>query len=247
MITSKDNNLIKLANQIKTKKFSREHGLCLVESIKIVSQLYLSGVVSNILVTEDKFPLVSKYTNAKIDIISDSIADYLSDTVTTDGVIAICKIPNQREHNFSRCLVLDRIQDPSNLGAIIRSAMAFGFKTILSIDSVYPYTYKCIRASMGYVFDIDILDVDYSNVLELKKKHHITFITADMDGVLVDQVGNIYNNIALVIGNEGQGVSLDMRNLSDTTVRIPMQNDVESLNASVSASILMYELNKIAR
>ena len=246
MITSKNNELIKKCSKIKEKKYSKAEGLCLVQSIKIVSQLYLKGYITDILVTEDKYDLVKLYTKAKVEVISDAIANDLSDAVTHDGVFAICKIPvkNTNEIDVSRCLVLDKLQDPSNLGSIIRSAYAFGFTTIFAIDSVYPFSYKGIRSSMGYIFDIDFIDIDYTQFNCLKRDKNITLLTADMDGEIVDNDYVFDGNLAIVIGNEGNGVSKQMLEISDKVVSIPMQNDVESLNASVSAGILMYLLKK---
>ncbi|MBE5738385.1 MAG: RNA methyltransferase [Clostridiales bacterium] len=242
MITSKDNDLIKLCNKIKQKKHSREERLCLVETIKLVNQLYLKGKLTHILVTSEKYDLVRNYNKCEIIIVSDSIADYLSEAKTTDGVFGICKIIDNTNYDYSRCLVLDRLQDPSNLGAIIRSAHAFGYNTIFAIDSVYPYTYKSIRSSMGYVFDINYIDTNLDGLLEYKEKYNISLVSADMSGEIVDDFEPKSDNIAIVIGNEGKGVSRELMNLSDNTIRIPMGDDVESLNASVSAGIIMYLL-----
>lgn len=242
MITSKSNPIIKLANQIKEKKYSKENNLCLVETIKIVSQLYLKGLITHILVIESKAQIFSNYTNAKIEIISDNIGEYLSQSVTTDGIFGICKIDNNRDVDYSKCLILDRLQDPTNIGAIIRSACAFGYKTIFAINSVYPYTYKVIRSSMGYIFDINYIDTSYEKIKEIKEKWNISIITADMNGEILDTFQKPSSNFAIAIGNEGQGISSDMVSLSDNIVSIPMENNVESLNASISASILMYLL-----
>jgi len=242
MITSKDNNLVKLAYQIKDKKFSKKHKLCLIESIKVVSELYLRGLITNILVTEDKYPLMAKYTKVKIDIISDSIANYLSDAVTSDGVFGICSIRSSSNIDYSKCIILDRIQDPSNIGAIIRSASAFGYNTILSIDSVYPYTYKCIRSSMGYIFQVNYIDIDFEDLIKLKNENNLYLISADMNGEIINECKVPSTNYAIVIGNEGQGISDDIMKISDKIIRIPMENSVESLNASVSAGIMMYIL-----
>lgn len=243
MITSRNNDLIKKCIKIKEKKYSKAESLCLVQSIKIVSQLYIKNMLECILVTEDKYDLVKLYSRTKIEIISNSIASELSDSVSNDGVFAICRIPSNRASvDYSRCLVLDKIQDPSNLGSIIRSAYAFGFKTIFSIDSVYPFSYKGIRSSMGYIFDVDFIDTDYNEFLEYKKSNNITLLSADLDGEIVDKDYQIAGNIALIIGNEGNGVSDQMSKMADKIISIPMKNDVESLNASVSAGILMYLL-----
>ncbi len=240
MITSKDNHIVKLAKLLKIKKYCRIHNKCLVESVKIVSELYSRGLVDTIILAKSRENLSERFKDTHIEIVSQSIADYLSDTVTTDGVFAICQIPSPRsQHDFHRCIILDRIQDPSNYGAIIRSACAFGYTTILSIDSVYPYTTKCIRSSMGYVFDVDLIDCDYAMLQDIREKHNVKIITADMSGDTAHSV-NIGGNVGIVIGNEGRGISEDIRAISDMTISIPMLNNVESLNASVSASILMY-------
>lgn len=242
MITSKDNDLIKLCNQIKTKKYSREKGLCLVESIKIVSELYLKNYVKHILVIESKYDLVKNYSKAKIDIISDSVCNYLTDASTSDGVFAICKLTSNINIDYSKTIILDNIQDPSNIGAIIRSACAFGYNTIFAVNSVYPYSYKAIRSSMGYIFDVNFVDTTYEELFKIKNDNNMIFITADMDGEIIDNANDVGSNFALIIGNEGQGVGRELRNMSDKKVAIPMQNRVESLNASVSAGILMFLL-----
>ena len=243
MITSKDNKLIKYLVSIKDKKQSRTDLVCLIETIKIVRQMLDKNMVTHIFCVEEKIGLF-KDVNIPIDIISNSIARYLSDASTTDGVFAICKISKPKLCDYSRCLVLDNIQDPSNFGAIIRSARAFGFNTILSVNSVYPYSFKSIRSSMGYVFDVNLLDVTYETIQKIKNEKDIKFVCANMSGVTIENFDVKSDNLAIIIGSEGKGVSETLRNLADYTVSIPMLNQVESLNASVSASIFMFNLRK---
>ena len=241
MVTSKDNELIKKCIDLQNKKYSRLENKCLVESIKLVKEVYEKGLVEVVLVTKQKLELVSNF-KCKIEIINDKLAKHISSTVTTDGVFAIAELPNSNQVNYKKCLVLDRIQDPSNLGAIIRSACAFGFDTIFTINSVYPFTPKAIRSSMGYVFNVNFVEVDYNKLEEIKSNNNIKFYAADMGGEIIDDIQLGSENIALIIGNEGQGIDKDLRKIADKIVAIPMQNNVESLNASVSASIIMYFL-----
>ena len=244
MITSKDNKLIKYCIQVKDKKTSRKENVCLVETYKIVREMLERNLVIKIICTEPKFELFSNMSGVQIEKISSNIADFLSDTKTTDGVFALCKIPETSEKLSDRIVVLDNIQDPSNMGAIIRSACAFGYDTILSVNSVYPYSYKCIRSSMGHIFNVNFIETDYENLQKIKTKNNIKFICADMSGENLDTFHLKDEKIAVIIGNEGQGISDEITNLSDYTISIPMKNSVESLNASVSASIIMYYLKK---
>ena len=241
MISSKNNELIKFCNQIKQKKHSKQSGFCFVESLKVVNDLSKKGLITTILSVESKFDQIKKL-GVKVEIISNDIVEYLADSITSDGVFGICKIAETQNIEYKKCLVLDRIQDPANLGAIVRSACAFGYNTIFTIDSVYPYSFKAIRSSMGYVFSVNFIDVDYEQLVDLKKKYNLDFYVADMNGSNIEYVQKPTNNFAIVIGNEGQGVDSRLFEISDNTVSICMQNNVESLNASVSAGIIMYIL-----
>ena len=244
MITSKDNKLIKYCIQVKDKKISRKENVCLVETYKIVREMLDRNLVIKIICIEPKSELFSSISIVPIEKISSNIADFLSDTKTTDGVFALCKIPETSEILSDRILILDNIQDPSNMGAIVRSACAFGYDTILSVNSVYPYSYKCIRSSMGHIFNVNFIETDYENLQKIKTKNNIKFICADMSGENLDNFHSKDEKIAVIIGNEGQGVSKEIEDLSDYIISIPMKNSVESLNASVSASIIMYYLKK---
>lgn len=244
MITSKDNKLIKYCIQVKDKKISRKENVCLVETYKIVREMLDRNLVIKIICIEPKSELFSSVSSVPIEKISSNIADFLSDTKTTDGVFALCKIPETSEILSDRILILDNIQDPSNMGAIVRSACAFGYDTILSVNSVYPYSYKCIRSSMGHIFNVNFIETDYENLQKIKTKNNIKFICADMSGENLDNFHSKDEKIAVIIGNEGQGVSKEIEDLSDYIISIPMKNSVESLNASVSASIIMYYLKK---
>lgn len=242
MITSRDNKLIKYCIQVKDKKFSKAENFCLVETYKIVNELLAKKLLTRVFCTPSKKSLFAD-ASVPVEIISDNIAKYLSDTMTTDGVFALCKIVNTQLHS-SRILILDNIQDPTNVGAIIRSACAFGFDEIYAIGSAYPYTPKCIRCSMGQIFNVSYNICNYDDLIKLKTDNNIKFVCADMSGVELDKFEHKDDKLAVIIGNEGQGVSDKLTNISDYCLSIPMQNNVESLNAGISASIIMYYLRK---
>ena len=243
MITSKDNKLIKLFNSLKCKKYSREYHKCFVESEKVIRELYKKSLIDTVLITEKKAFLIKEFSSIKYELISENIANFLSENVTNDGIFAIANIPNDDNiFDYSKCIILDRIQDPSNLGAIIRSAVAFGYITILTIDSVYPFSAKAIRSSMGYVFDVNFVDLNIDELIKIKENHNLKILSADMTGENIDNIDKPSSNYSIVIGNEGGGISQEIIDITDKFVSIPMQNNVESLNASVSASLIMYLL-----
>lgn len=243
MITSRENKLIKYCVQVKDKKFSKLENICLIETYKIVKELDAKKLLTTIFCVEDKAKLFNN-SNTKVELITDNIAKYLSDTMTTDGVFALCKIKNDKIAVKNRILILDNIQDPTNMGAIIRSACAFGFDQIFAVNSAYPYTPKCIRCSMGQIFNVNYTMCNYDYLNELKQNNNMKFVCADMNGIELDKFNHTNEKLGIIIGNEGQGVSDTLKNNSEYFVSIPMQNNVESLNASVSASIIMYYLRK---
>lgn len=243
MITSRENKLIKYCIQVKDKKFSKQENVCLVETYKIVKELIQKNLVSHIYCVEDKANLFED-SKVPLDIITDYIAKYLSDTMTTDGVFALCRIPKNQPKVSDRVLILDNIQDPTNLGAMLRSACAFGFDQILAVNSVYPYTPKCIRCSMGQIFNVNYVITNYDNLNKIKQDNNMKFVCADMNGIDLAKFNHCNEKLGIIIGNEGQGVSDTLKSNSEFFVSIPMQNGVESLNASVSASIIMYYLKK---
>ncbi len=245
-ITSAQNSIIKDLISAKTKKGAQQLGACFVESEKVVKDcLRLNLNVLTIFIDEtkqQKFADFLSYNN--VILISNQIAKLLSETVTTSGIFALVKIPEQQVFNFnSKFLVLDNLQDPSNLGSIIRSAVAFGYNQIINIGGVFPYLSKVIRSSMGYVFNINFLNVSLEEFLQLKQSNKFDLVSANLNGTSLSQF-KPPKTFGLVIGNEGNGVSKQIQNICNHTVTIPMKNNVESLNASISASILMYNLNK---
>lgn len=247
-ITSVNNPTVKFTNQLKNKKEIIENNLCFVESEKIIYELVNSGAkLSRLFISENKqekhAELIKKFENNTY-LVTEQVASKLSETVTNAGIFALFELPKKQEFGFNqRFLVIDNLQDPTNLGAIIRSALAFGFKNIVSINSVFPYTPKLIRSSMGYVFKINFINLTIEELKNLKQTHNFKLVSANLNGIKPEEA-NLEGSYGLIIGNEGNGVSKSLQALSDVTLTIPMQNNVESLNASVSASILMYNLAK---
>ena len=235
-ITSTNNEKIKFYQKLKQKKYRDQEKLFLVEDEHLVNEALKKGVVKEIF-TLDKnktYDVPTFYVNEKV-------MKVLSSQVTSAKVIAVCKELQEREYK-DNIIVLDNIQDPGNLGTIIRSAVAFNFDSIiLSENCVDLYNPKVIRASEGMLFNINVIRCDINEFLNNLDKSYTKITTDVKNGKNIKELK--FNKCAIVIGNEGSGVSKEIANICDEKVYINMNSNCESLNAGVSASILMYEVN----
>jgi len=235
-LTSVNNEKVKFWQKLNQKKYRDLEKLFLVEDEHLVNEAIRNGIVKEI-ITINK--------NISYDVptyyVTDKIINLISSQVTGAKIIAVCHQLEEKDIT-GNILVLDRLQDPGNLGTIIRSAVAFNFDSIiLSNDSVDLYNPKVVRASEGMIFYINIIR---ANLIEFLNNLDNTYkkITTDVTGG--KNIKDIkFENCALVIGNEGSGVSEEIKKLCEEKVYIKMNDNCESLNAAVSASILMYEVN----
>lgn len=236
IISSKANPIIKKISSLSDKKYRREYGEFIVESVKAVDECLSSGMsVSQIVCTAG---LAEKYSGAII--VTDELFVRISTEKAPQGVLAVVKTPEKAlVKPQGNCLLLDRVQDPGNLGTIIRTANAAGYEDIYLVDCTDAYSPKAIRASMGGVFYVNVYEGNYGEVFEVLKG--VPIICADMVGEDVFAF-SAPSHFCLCIGNEGNGVSGTVSSKSDYTVRIPMRDTCESLNAAVSAAIAMYAL-----
>lgn len=240
ILTSKNNPLIKETASLKEKKGRRETGLFLVEGVKMTRECQNSGLeLDRVFVSEryDGAPFENAVT------VSDDVLRYLSDEKTPQGVVCRVKIPkNTLCPPSGKCLLLDGVSDPKNMGAIIRTANAAGYKELyLTDDCTDPFSPKSVRASMSGVFFTKLYFGTRETLLNALSDTPI--IVADMNGENAFRFRSP-EKFALAIGNEGNGVSVEVAKVANRTVRIPMQNTQESLNVAVSAGILMYLLSK---
>ena len=240
MITSKQNALIKEIRSLNDKKFRDALGLYLVEGVKTVKETINAGLEIKVVVCTEKGLLACGELNQKVELVTDEIFKYISSEVTPQGALAVVKKPVVELCAPSNsCILLDGVADPNNVGAILRTAVASGYREIyMTSDSADPYSPKAVRCSMSGVFRCKIMRADLEQILSVID---CPIVVADMFGENVFSLKPV-NKFCLVIGNEGRGVSARLKERADITVSIPMQNDMESLNAAVSAGILMYNL-----
>ena len=246
IVTSKNNPLIRETIALQDKKGRKQLGLFLVEGVKMTRECLKSGLeVERVFVAEsyvDKDEILSDVQDKTV-FVSDDVFARISDEKTPQGLLCRVKIPKtQLQSPTGACLVLDGVADPGNLGAIIRTANAAGYKEIYLTDGCADaYSPKSVRASMSGVFFTTLYCANREEILSALRD--IKVIVADMQGENLF-VFNAPETFALVIGNEANGVSETFKNAATHTVKIPMESTQESLNAAVSAGILMYHLKK---
>jgi TrmH family RNA methyltransferase len=242
ILTSKNNPLIKQTVALKEKKARKEQGVFLVEGRKMSMECLASGFeIERTFLAEDYAGDISSFDNPVW--VSGDVFRHLSDEKTPQGVLCRVKIPVRSLcAPEGSCLLLDGVSDPGNLGAIIRTANAAGYNEIyLTEECADPYSPKSVRASMSGIFFTKIYRAPRTEILSVLKD--VPIVVADMGGENAFSFASP-EKFALVIGNEGNGVSDEVRAKAKHTVRIPMQATQESLNAAVSAGIIMYLLKK---
>jgi len=233
--SSKNNELIKMICSLKDKKGRKENGLYIAEGLKMVNEALLSCQKIRFIVKKQN--LEFNFSGDIIDV-TDELYNKISDEMNPQGILAVIEIPEYNIENANSCLLLDGINDPGNLGTIIRSAAASGYKDIYLCSCADAFNPKTVRASMSGIYYVNLIETDREKAIQIIS---FPFITADMNGENLFTF-NPPEKFCLVIGNEANGVSDIIKNKSEYTVKIPMEKTVESLNAGVSAAIFMYNL-----
>ena len=249
IIESTNNALIKKFRSLSVKKYREQFSLFIVEGEKVSREsLKYDLLVENVLINRDfqnnYIEIIEKY-NDKVVLLSDEVYKSISKTVEPQNIMVVCRFNENKssEIKSKKVLVLDKLQDPGNLGTIVRSAVASGFLDIILIDSVDPYNDKTIRSASGTIFFPKFYKLSTFDFIKFTKEEGYDIIVAEA-GKKSIFAGDLElpEKIALVIGNEGNGVSKEVLNAKSTSISIPMDERVESLNAGVSASILMFLL-----
>ncbi len=240
VISSLQNERIKNLSKLLSKKFRDMEGKFLVEGDHLVEEAYKAGLLLEVVKCED---VLGDY-DVPTTLVTYEVIKKLSNTVNPQRIVGVVKKIAEKELG-NKVLILDDIQDPGNLGTIIRSSLAFNIDSIvLSNNSVDMYNDKVLRSSEGMIFHINIVRRDINELIgELHSNGYKVYGTKVDGGTLVDNI-NVSNKYALVMGNEGNGVKNEILNLCDEYLYIKMSDKVESLNVGVATSIILYELNK---
>lgn len=252
-ITSKENELIKHIKKLKDKKYRDISNEYVIEGIKLVEEaIEEKAPIKYIILCEDceKNENIQKelmYEIAKYECIyvTENIFKYLTEVQAPQGILAIIKKNSQyKDIDYSQDIIvaLDDVQDPGNLGTILRTVDSIGLKQILvSKGTADSYNPKVVRATMGAIFRVKIIECeDLQKTLKEIKKHKFKIVVSSLqtDNSIYDI--NYYKKV-IIIGNEANGIEAEIQEIADEKIKIPMLGKTESLNASVATGIILYE------
>ena len=253
IITSKDNEFVKHVKKLKEKKYRDICQSYIIEGIKLINEAINENAnIKQIVICEDctKIDVIPKelmYEIAKYECVyvTDKIFSSITQVTNPQGIMAIIeKNTENQEIDYSEDIIvaLDNVQDPGNLGTILRTVDSIGLKQIIvSKDTVDAFNSKVVRSTMGAIFRVKIIETsDLIQSIKEMRKHHFKLMVTSLqtDNSIYDIE---FNKKIIVIGNESNGVSKEIQDMADEKAKIPMLGKTESLNASVAAGIVMYE------
>ena len=248
-ITSAKNPTVRALRALKDRRTREETGRILVEGEVMIREALSSGLRPIAALSEEELPLLAELRGADVKLCSRSVLKKVCDTKTPQGVCAAFEIPRAAAipEGASCLLALDGVQDPGNVGTILRTADAAGFEGVLmSARTADIYSPKVQRSAMGSGFRVSCVRCELGEALDRYAEAGWKTVVSTLDGKDLYENAEDYRRekMILVIGNEARGVSEEIRARADIRLKIPMRGKAESLNAAVAAGILMYELTR---
>ena len=240
LYTSLENKKIKNIKKLYTKKYRDEYNEFLIEGEHLVQEAYKKGILKELILEEG--------TDFKLDVetsyVTSNILKHMSELSNPSKIMGVCKKIEPKEIG-EKLVMLDGVQDPGNLGTIIRSSVAFNIDTIiLSKTCVDLYNSKVLRATQGMIFNVNIIEEDLEKIIpELKRKNYKVYGTKVNGGKSLKDIEKT-DKFAIIMGNEGNGVTSNILDMCSDYIYIDMNESCESLNVGVATSIILYELDK---
>lgn len=236
MITSMQNARIKRWAGYHNKKERDRDGRFLIEGEHLIEEALKEGIVETIVTDQEN----SSFSCKDMVQVTESIMKKLSSNVSNVHYIAVCRKLDKKPKNNRRILILDGVQDPGNLGTLIRTAVSFSFDAIyISKDACDLYNEKVIRSTQGALFHIPVIRTDMKQLIEELQKSGVLCVATSLEKSKTMSEIPAVNKMAFVLGNEGQGVEKAIQTMCDERLRIEM-NGFESLNVAVAGGIVMY-------
>jgi len=256
-ITSAQNRYIKQIINLKSKKERDKTKLFVAEGERLVYEIPKSYNTKYLVLSKNYSTLINKenfkknFPDKKVFLISDELFSKISDTVTPQGILAICEQKSFNNDDIIKIIkkenpffiLLEKISDPGNLGTLIRTADAAGVDAVfLSKGCVDLYNNKVIRATMGSIFHLPIIsNLDFNILTDLLKNNDIAIYGAHLKGLKYHYEINLSKGCGILIGNEANGLTDEISKKATSLVKIPILGKAESINASIAGSILIYE------
>ena len=238
-ITSLQNKKVKEWCLLHKKKYRDETHTFLIEGEHLIEEALKEGIVETIL-----FYDTCPFSFSNIIEVTKEILNKISDNPSGASLIAVCHVLEKEPKLFQRVLILDGVQDPGNLGTLIRTAVSFSFDAIYcSKETVDLYNEKVIRSTQGAFFHIPVIYKDLKEVISYLKEKNVKIVATALENAVSMETVEREENMAFILGNEGQGVSKESIQNSDICMRIDM-NGFESLNVGVAGGIIMYKYRK---
>ncbi len=253
VISSKDNEIIKSIKKLKDKKYRDIENSYIIEGIKLLKEaIEEKAEIKQIIICDDceKTEIISKelmYEIAKYNCnyVTSKVFKYLTEVQTPQGILAVIgKTPKDQEIDYTQDIIvaLDGIQDPGNLGTILRTVDSIGLTQILvSKETADSFNPKVVRSTMGAIFRVKVIECEnlQEKLKEIKKnKYKVVVSSLQTENSLYDIK---LNKKVIVVGNEANGVSSEIQEMADEKIKIPMLGKTESLNASVATGVILYE------
>lgn len=251
-ILSKHNKNVKEWQKLKTSKGQKKQKLYIIESWHLVEEaINYDQKIDFILVTEEKYDFFKeKIVNFDVIIISEEIANLISSTVTNQGIFAICKMVYDSfetgEDLKGGWVLLDNVQDPGNIGTIVRTADAAGLKgVIFGEGTASMYNDKVLRSMQGSQYHVKLINLSIEKAIDKFKQHKISVYGTELnpDAYNYNEISSV-NDFALIMGNEGNGMRENLIKITDKNLYIPIKGSAESLNVAIAAALLMFKLKK---
>ncbi|ALG49494.1 TrmH family RNA methyltransferase [Clostridium perfringens] len=247
-IESKNNNLFKEIKKLKEKKHRIKSNKYLIEGLRFVEEAIKSKVsIDSIIFTEsfkEKNPDLFLKINENIKLIqmNEALLKQLCSTENPQGIVGVINMQNKELKSGELVVLVDKVQDPGNMGTIIRSAHAAGAAGIvMTKGTVDIYNDKTLRSTMGSIFYIPIVEDDSLDFVKSLKKEGYKLVVSSLQGKNNFFEENLQGKVMIAVGNEGNGVSDEVYDIADIKVKIPMPGEAESLNVAVATSIMIYE------
>ena len=246
-ITSRDNRIYKTCEQLSQKKHRDRLGKYLIEGENLIEEALKTGTKVETVIIRRGYEKIPETLENIAFVLDEKLFDKLAQTQTSQGILAIVDKPESSKEKFAgkagNFVVLDRLQDPGNIGTILRTADAAGYSLMIVMKGTADiFSPKVVRAATGSLFRMPVVFMDSnSELVEFTRAAGKKLVATCLDTERRYFDEDLTDNIALVIGNEGNGICEEIIESSDVKIKIPMQGSIESLNASVAAGILMYE------